>query len=312
MAEKMIASRVNMDGRIYAVFDGRGEPGSLGACCLSLLSEQKAEWPMLRQGYESLARVRVKEVACNGFRVRVQHNPGRITSTLAHVGKEEVRARPCFLCAANLPEGQKAVLYRDRYLILPNPMPVFPAHFTVCHRDHRLQAVKGEILTLLGLAEDFGEEWAILYNGPRCGASAPDHLHFQAVPSGMMPVEGEMDANGALATVLISGNTVLRRMAGAGREVLVLDGADATDLAFIFNKLVAALAGGCQRRAHDEHHRAQEKGNLPPRGLPPGKTPARRVFQGRGGAPGREPCGSGNGRGYGDAHGARFRAPRRA
>ena len=120
--------------------------------------------------------------------------PGRIKSTLADVGEKSVAERACFLCPPNLPEEQKGILYRKDYLILCNPMPVFSSHFTISHLDHRPQELAGTVATLLTLLCDFGPGFLILYNGPGCGASAPDHLHFQAVPSGLMPIEGEIRA----------------------------------------------------------------------------------------------------------------------
>ena len=71
-------------------------------------------------------------------------------------------------------------------------MPVFSGHFTIAHLIHQPQAITENIDTFLHLASDFGSDWSVLYNGSRCGASAPDHLHFQAIPSGNMPIEKEI------------------------------------------------------------------------------------------------------------------------
>ena len=80
-------------------------------------------------------------------------------------------------------------------------MPVFSPHFTVSHLDHRPQAIAEQIDAFLRLMADFGSGWTVLYNGPRCGASAPDHLHFQAVPSGQMPIEKEILEKKRLALI---------------------------------------------------------------------------------------------------------------
>ncbi len=80
--------------------------------------------------------------------------------------------------------------YGSDWLILCNPFPIFIPHFTIAHRRHRPQALKENLTDLLRLARDLSPEFAVFYNGPRCGASAPDHLHFQGFPAGALPMEG--------------------------------------------------------------------------------------------------------------------------
>jgi len=229
------------NSRIFAEFDGGRDGARLGELCLDLLAEQKETWPECRAGYETLDRVKVRDLSCPGFSVRVQHNPGRIRSTTAVVEAKAVSERPCFLCAANLPDGQKGVLYRNEYLILCNPMPVFPPHFTVCYCDHRPQAVEGHIDTMLRLAADLDSSWAVLYNGPRCGASAPDHLHFQLVSSGRMPVEREIEERERLRAAAGSDGAGLFRVENIGRELLLIEGESAPPIAHIFRNLTTAL-----------------------------------------------------------------------
>ena len=197
---------------------------SLPELCLELLSEQKKTWPDLREGYESLKDVRERDLPCRGFSVRLQYNPGRIKSSLADVSEKNVNERRCFLCLDHLPEGQKGILYRSEYLILCNPMPVFSSHFTVSHLDHRLQAIAEHIDTFLQLMADFGSGWTVLYNGPKCGASAPDHLHFQAAPSGQMPIEKEIREEKRLTLMKQVDGVLLYRVRDLGREVIILEG----------------------------------------------------------------------------------------
>ncbi len=142
--------------KIHSTFDGVQPGKSLAGLCLKLLADQKETWPVLREGYEALRQVRERSIPCSGFSVLLQHNPGRIMSTLAAVGEQDTNERPCFLCLHHLPEGQKGVLYRDEYLILCNPMPVFSAHFTIAHIDHRPQSISGHVDTFLRLMADFG------------------------------------------------------------------------------------------------------------------------------------------------------------
>jgi hypothetical protein len=173
--------------------------------------------------------------------VRLQHNPGRIKSSLADVGEKKVKERRCFLCLDHLPEGQKGILYRSEYLILSNPMPVFSSHFTVSHLDHRLQAIAEHINTLFQLMADFGSGWTVLYNGPKCGASAPDHLHFQAAPSGQMPIEKEIREEKRLTLMTQDDGVLLYRVKDLGREVIILEGDDPMAVGDVFKGFLNAL-----------------------------------------------------------------------
>ena len=155
-----------------------------------LLREQLKTWPELGEAYDSVKKVRVKNFQYDGFIIKVQNNPRRITSSSAKVDKESVKTRPCFLCIKNLYSKQKAVKYKEDFLILVNPFPIFPEHFTIPHKEHIPQSIKEWFGKMLSLSKDMPRD-AIIYNGPRCGASAPDHLHFQAGSKFFMPVDDE-------------------------------------------------------------------------------------------------------------------------
>jgi hypothetical protein len=231
---KKLGGSTFLNQKIYATFDGREshpEPHaervkSLPGLCLDLLSEQKKSWLNLREGYESLKDVRERDLLCGGFSVRLQYNPGRIKSSLTGVAEKKAKEVRCFLCLDNLPEGQKGILYRGDYLILGNPMPVFSTHFTVSHVDHRLQVIDEHIETFLQLMADFGSGWVVFYNGPKCGASAPDHLHFQVAPSGQMPIEKEIREKKRLTLIKQVDRVLLYRVRDLGREVIILRGDD--------------------------------------------------------------------------------------
>ncbi len=226
------------DQKIYATFDG-GK--GLSALCLELLSEQKKAWQDLREGYESLQEIRERNIPCRGFSVRLQYNRGRIKSSMADVSEKNVNERRCFLCPGHLPEGQKGILHRGEYLILCNPMPVFSSHFTISHLDHRRQAIAENIDTLLHLVADFGSAWTILYNGPKCGASAPDHLHFQAAPSGLMPIEKEIQGKKRLTLMKQVNGALLYRVRDLGREAIILEGDDPMAVGDSFKALINDL-----------------------------------------------------------------------
>ena len=227
--------------KIYTTFDGGRGLKDLPELCLELLSEQKKAWPGFREGCESLKDVRERDVRCGKFSVRLQHNPGRIKNTLATVGGKNANDRRCFLCLDNLPERQKGILYQNEYLILCNPMPVFSSHLTVSHLDHRHQDIAENIDTLLHLIDDLGSGWTVLYNGPKCGASAPDHLHFQAVSSGRMPIEKEIREEKRLTLVTQVGGVVLYRVRDLGREVVLLEGDDPMTVGGAFKGFLKAL-----------------------------------------------------------------------
>ena len=160
---------------------------------------------------------------------------------MAAVGEEPSTPRPCFLCLDHLPQGQKGILYRGEHLILCNPMPVFFPHFTVSHLNHREQRIEEQIDSFLRLIADLGSGWAVLYNGARCGASAPDHLHYQLVPSGQMPIEKEILEKERRALLTPVGTSSLYRLKGLGREVVVLEGTDSIGVGDTFRRFLSAL-----------------------------------------------------------------------
>jgi hypothetical protein len=230
-----------LNQKTYATFDGTGRPKSLPGLCLELLSEQKKVWLDLLKGYESLKDLRERSISCSGFSVRLQHNPGRIKSSMADVTQKNANERQCFLCLNHLPEDQKGILYRNEYLILCNPMPILTAHLTVSHVDHRHQAVDEHIDAFLRLMVDLGPGWMVLYNGPKCGASAPNHLHFQAALSGQMPIEKDIREQKRLVLTKQMGGVLLYRVKGLGREVVMIEGDDPVAVGAAFNGFLKAL-----------------------------------------------------------------------
>jgi len=105
------------------------------------------------------------------------------------VDAKAIAERKCFLCAANRPDEQKAIDFGD-YEILVNPFPIFPEHFTIPHKEHIAQQILPYFTDMLQLAEAL-DDYLIFYNGPKCGASAPDHMHFQAVTKDFLPLEND-------------------------------------------------------------------------------------------------------------------------
>ena len=120
-------------------------------------------------------------------------NPQRILSTTARTDTQSIRERPCFLCSANRPSEQISYPFRN-YQVLVNPYPILPNHLTIVEESHTPQSIAGRFWDMLALAESL-ERYCILYNGPECGASAPDHAHFQAVAQKYTPVTYECTWN---------------------------------------------------------------------------------------------------------------------
>jgi ribosomal protein S18 acetylase RimI-like enzyme len=227
--------------KTYATFEGRENPVGLPELCFDLRSEQQETWEDLRQGDESFRGIRERDLDCGTFPIRLQYNPRRIKSSTADVGPKNRTGRRCFLCLDQIPEGQKGILYRREYLVLCNPMPILTSHFTVSHVDHRPQAVDGHIDILLLLMADLGPGWTVLYNGPKCGASAPDHFHFQAALSGKMPMEKNLREEKRHSPARQVDGTVLYRAKELGREVVVLEGRDPAALEVGFKRFLDAL-----------------------------------------------------------------------
>jgi len=191
----------------------------------ALLQGQKKSWKILADGYVSLASVRHRELSCRGFDVTLQYNPGRMTSTAAPVDEQSISDRSCFLCVENLPKEQEGLLYSEDFIFLCNPAPIFAQHFTISHLSHRPQALEPFLSQFFSLAKDLSPAFSVFYNGPRCGASAPDHMHFQASPAGLIPVEREMQSSRREAVVFVN-RTEISTLKDFGRETIILEGTD--------------------------------------------------------------------------------------
>lgn len=157
----------------------------------ALFEIQANEWPMLKTGVSTLKTVKVKSFQFDGFKIKAQFNAGRMTSTSAKVDPKSISERKCFLCVENLPDEQRGFLFNHNYIVLCNPFPIFPEHFTIAHREHLPQRIIDTFPDMLDLSKNISKHYSVIYNGPRCGASAPDHLHFQAGNKFFMPVDDE-------------------------------------------------------------------------------------------------------------------------
>ncbi len=153
-----------------------------------LIKQQTRTWPQLRHARAQLAQAVTRNVVLEDFAVTIQCNPARIVSVCSPVDEESIRQRPCFLCLHNLPAEQRALLYQDTWLILNNPVPLFSDHLVVSSRDHTPQCLRDALPAMISLVADLGFRFSAFYNGPACGASAPDHAHFQMAPERTIPL----------------------------------------------------------------------------------------------------------------------------
>lgn len=143
---------------------------------------------MAAGNFAALANVEVKEFDLDGMHFKVQFNPARIVSSGAKVDAAAIKARKCFLCDENRPAEQRGIEWNGHYTVLLNPFPIFPRHLTIPDTSHTLQLINGRIADMIKLAGEL-DEYTVFYNGPRCGASAPDHMHFQAGSNGLMTIK---------------------------------------------------------------------------------------------------------------------------
>ena len=158
-----------------------------------LFKAQFADWQQARDNYEALKGVKSRLFNIDGAHIKVQFNPARIVSTSAKVDTKSIGERKCFLCEANRPSVQTGIEWNSDYTILINPFPIFNKHLTIPCNNHIPQRISNRIIDILMLAKALSD-YTLFYNGPRCGASAPDHMHFQAGNKGFMTIESDLES----------------------------------------------------------------------------------------------------------------------
>lgn len=213
------------------------------------INDQLSVWPAAAAAFRALKSVEEREIPVGNLVCRVQHNPSRMASSTADVSPEALAARKCFLCAGNRPPEQFHLKFGGRkgrgYHIQVNPFPIFRDHLVIVREEHIPQTIWHhfpDMLSFVGKYRDF----TIFYNGPASGASAPDHLHFQAAPRGLLPLENAVDAfldcpGEPLATVK---DASLYRFDGYVRGVYALKALTPKSLSKLFYRLLEC-SGSC-------------------------------------------------------------------
>lgn len=209
----------------------------------TLIRDQKLNWEQCKSGYATLDSVEIKVFHFENFSIKVQFNSGRMISTSAKVDTKSINGRKCFLCKDNLPQEQQTVEYKDDFLILVNPFPIFPEHFTLPSIHHTKQNIEDSFPVLMDFCEDLSPDYSVFYNGPRCGASAPDHLHFQAGTKNFMTIDYEYDLlKEKLAEKIIENNSLVVSAIDDGlRKMISFEGNSKSEIEKVFQIFYSSL-----------------------------------------------------------------------
>jgi hypothetical protein len=201
-----------------------------------LFDQQMRAWPQLAKGIEGLAHATTRSVRIDWFDVFIRHIPHRVGSTTAAVDRESVAKRACFLCAKNLPSEEVGVRFDENFTMYCNPFPIVDRHLTIALREHGAQRIANQFGNMLDIAEGL-PGYFVVYNGPECGASAPDHMHFQAGSRVLFPIEKD--------TARLTGVTV----PNYARNVFILRGRDRSALIDRMDLAIELLAKTTGKRA---------------------------------------------------------------
>lgn len=160
------------------------------------IENQLAKWQTARTNHEALNQIETRRFELAGNTITVQFNPARAVSTCAKVDKSSIEVRKCFLCPENKPNEQDEIIISldEPFSLRINPYPILPGHLTISSLKHQDQVLADKTIRQLPgklvnwLEEYFASGYVLFYNGAKCGASAPDHFHFQAVKQSDVPV----------------------------------------------------------------------------------------------------------------------------
>jgi ATP adenylyltransferase/5',5'''-P-1,P-4-tetraphosphate phosphorylase II len=206
-----------------------------------LFASQLREWELARLNYNQLEKVRTRKFGFGTFEVCVQFNPERIRSSAAKVDAKSIGERPCFLCSKNRPPEQKGLIFENRLTILINPFPIFKRHLTIPSELHTDQRIRNNFDTMLSLAEAM-PLFTVFYNGPQCGASAPDHFHFQAGNSGFMPIENDFRNEKHMTLLSSESGIEIWKWKSYLRGIITLKGNDRKKLVRVFDRFFDRLS----------------------------------------------------------------------
>lgn len=205
-----------------------------------LIREQRVEWDLAGKNYEGLKKTKVKSFTFDNFSTDIQFNPERIISSSAKVDHQSIEKRPCFLCQKNLPPQQRGIGFDNEYNVLVNPFPIFPEHLTIPNFAHTNQRIIGNFGSMLDLTAGLND-FTLFYNGPKCGASAPDHLHFQAGIKGFLPIEKEFKEGKCCQKIKQTGEVSISTWLDYLRGIITLQSKSKNSLVESFNRIYSKL-----------------------------------------------------------------------
>ncbi|MBN2165782.1 MAG: DUF4922 domain-containing protein, partial [Marinilabiliaceae bacterium] len=205
-----------------------------------LIKNQLREWSLAQENYNGLKRALYREIVFDRFSVLLQFNPHRIVSSAANVDSESIKKRACFLCSINLPFEQKRINMNERFQILVNPYPIFDRHLTIVTFEHSPQEIDVNFQYFLEAVELL-TDYVVFYNGPRCGASAPDHMHFQAGNRGFLPVENDFKSGFFIKLVGCDDRVKIYKWQNYQRSVITFESDNAESMKNVLQKFYRAF-----------------------------------------------------------------------
>ena len=219
-----------------------GKTKSLAQQMDEMFSRELALGGRASVNYAALDQVEHRAMPVDGIDAVLFFNPARVRSVMAKVDEESLRNRPCFLCPEGIGPEQLTLDWQapdgNPYWIRVNPFPIFHRHFTISIARHERQQMAGHYADMLALARQ-APEYIFFYNGPRCGASAPDHMHFQAVPAGSLPMEQAVRRGDALRFVGKRDGVVISRLTQYAGGAFVLSSVNEDALTQTLYRLIS-------------------------------------------------------------------------
>ena len=235
------------------------------------IDNQLSCWPLAKANYDNLEQAIFKDVYLSeSERIRLVCLPARIASSSARITAKGQVDRPCFLCSHRLPSEQKALDYGD-FHILVNPFPVFTQHFTLPSKQHRRQAILPVKEVFFQVLQDIDDSFVLFFNGALCGASAPDHLHFQIGQKNRMPLQADGIESRHLYPIVESKQVNVYELQDFSRQAWIIKSTDVQASAFWLESICQAFAqieggkakvGGKAQFAADPDFEAQDKINV--------------------------------------------------
>ena len=247
---------IDCENNLLKPFLGKEPSGCFTETLNAFIAQQKTAWPKLKAALQNLDEQMIKDVFLSDLEVRLHHNPHRIKSSASKVDKVSISERPCFLCTDNLYDKQLALCFHEDWLILNNPYPIFKDHLVVSHKDHILQDINTALPAMIKFVQDTDFSFSAFYNGPACGASAPDHLHFQACRKYAIPIidqtEKIINANNTSSLSIINTDSSSRSFAGTldNRGIFICSTKDSETLLSKLIQIISYL--GNSSKSSDE------------------------------------------------------------